>query len=277
MNKHELVEYFESIGFRPKQRLGQNFLVDPNLTRKLVDWAELEPGDTVVEVGPGMGMITREILRRGVKLLAIERDLALKSYLESALLSQYPEALTLIDGDAVNLPLGDAENPELTKVIANPPFSITGPWLAGILDIGFPKLFSLLLQKEAVDRIAARAGSKLFGVLAMRLEAAYEVAHTHPVPPSCFYPAPQIESRIVVFQRREAPYRFRSETLELVQMLFTQRRKQIGARLKKALSPGLLTSWQHILEDHDLDLQSRPEQIPTNVWIELDRVAMKEV
>ena len=276
MNKRELVEYFESTGFRPKQRLGQNFLVDPNLTRKLVDCTELEPGDTVVEIGPGMGMISREILGRGVKLIAVERDAALKSYLESALLNQYPDSLTLIDGDAVDLPLGGAKNPELTKVIANPPFSITGPWLAGILDLGFPKRLSLLLQKEAVDRITAQAGSKLFGVLAMRLEAAYEVVHTHPVPPSCFYPAPQVESRIVVFHRRETPYCFTSATLELVQMLFTQRRKQIGARLKKVLSPELLISWQHILESHNLDFQSRPEQIPTHVWIELDRAATKE-
>ena len=276
MNKRELVEYFDSTGFRPKHRLGQNFLIDPNLTRKLVDWAELITGDQVVEVGPGMGMITREILNRGVKLIAVERDAALKSYLESALLPDYPDTLTLIEGDAVDFPLGRMERPENTKVIANPPFSITGPWLATILDLGFPERFSLLLQKEAVDRITAQAGSKLFGVLAMRLEAAYEVVHTHPVPPSCFYPAPQIESRIVVFQRKETPYRFTNAILKLVQTLFTQRRKQIGARLKKVLNPELMRAWQRILETHDLNLQSRPEQIPTQVWIELDQATRLE-
>jgi 16S rRNA (adenine1518-N6/adenine1519-N6)-dimethyltransferase len=277
LNKRELVEYFESTGFRPKERLGQNFLIDPNLTRKLVDWAEPEPDDTVLEVGPGMGMITREILSRGVKLIAVERDAALKSYLASALLPEYPDTLTLIDGDAVNIPLGNAEDSAKVKVIANPPFSITGPWLAAILNLGLPKRFSLLLQKEAVDRITARAGSKLFGVLAMRLEAAYEVAHAHPVPASCFYPSPQVESRIVVFHRREVPYCFTRETLELVQMLFTQRRKQIGARVKQALSPECLAIWQRILESHHLGLQSRPEQIPTQVWIELDRATKQEV
>ena len=276
MNKRELVEYFESTGFRPKHRLGQNFLIDPNQTRKLVDWAKLEPDDTVVEVGPGMGMITREILSRGAKLIAVERDTTLKSYLESALFPQYPDSLTLINGDAVDQPLGSAKHPETIKVIANPPFSITGPWLAAILDLGLPKRFSLLLQKEAVDRITAQAGSKLFGVLAIRLEAAYEVAHTHPVPPSCFYPAPQVESRIVVFRRREVPYRFTPTILELVQKLFTQRRKQIGARLKKAVSPEVLTRWQQILESHNLNLQSRPEQIPTQVWMELDRATIEE-
>lgn len=272
MNKRELVSYFEKAGFHPKHRLGQNFLIDQNLTRKLVEWATLNPDDQVVEIGPGMGMITREILATGARLTAVERDPDLRNFLEAEISNSYPEHFELVPGDAVDIPLGGVQDPDSCTVIANPPFSITGPWLAKVLDQGLPRCFSLLLQKEAVDRITASAGNKHFGTLAIRLEAAYEVCHTHLVHPRCFYPAPKVNSMIVVFRRRENPYRLRPELIKLIQQLFTQRRKQVGGRLKKLLSPVSMEKWEFILVKHGLTLQSRAEQIPTAVWIELDCV-----
>ncbi len=269
LNKRELVQYFETIDFHPSHRLGQNFLIDRNLAHKLVDLAVLRPGERVVEIGPGMGMISREILAKGAELMAVEKDQRLLRYLQSNFGDEFGDRFHVVEGDALQLPLAGADEVENLSVIANPPFAITGPWLAAMLDLGFPKTVALLLQKEAVDRITAREGNKHFGVLAIRLEAAYQKKGVHSVPPQSFYPAPKIESKIVVFQRREILSAFDEEFLGIVQQLFMQRRKQIGGKLKKILSSTLFDKWSEQLSKNGFTMQSRPEQIPTEVWVEL--------
>jgi len=272
LNKRELVTYFDAIGFHPSHRLGQNFLVDRNLAQKLVTLATVTQGDCVVEAGPGMGMISREILATGARLFAVEMDSRLGDYLQKTLGQEAGDAFHLIQGDAVEFPLAGQLDVEPLTVISNPPFAITGPWLAAMLDQGFPRKLALLLQKEAVERITAKSGNKHFGVLAIRLGAAYEVAGVHPVPPQSFYPAPKIDSQIVVFDRKANGVAFSKAFLGMVQQLFMQRRKQIGAKLRSLLQAETLVLWEQVLQRNGLNLQSRPEQIPTTVWTELSRI-----
>lgn len=269
MNKTELISYFDTIGFHPSHRMGQNFLVDGNLARKLVALSGIGESDRVFEVGPGMGMISREILKSGASLIALEKDKRLFEYLRKTLVPEFDDRCLVLEGDAVDLPLGGSGNVDELSVVANPPFAITGPWIAGIVDQGLPKTLALLLQKEAVDRLTATAGMKQFGPLSIRLEAAYQVSSTYPVPPASFFPPPQITSRIVVFHRKEEPFVFKHSMQLIMNQLFQQRRKQIGGRLKKRIEPRVFETWKSILLQNQLSLQSRPEQIPTEIWMKL--------
>jgi len=227
----------------------------------------------VVEVGPGMGMISRQILETGAHLTAIEKDDRLLAFLQTSLQPDYTDTFSALLGDAVEFPLAGVADVESLTVIANPPFAITGPWIAAVLDLGFPKIIALILQKEAVERITAKAGSKSFGVLAIRLSAAYEVSDIHPVPPQSFYPPPNIDSQIVVFSRKAHPHALAPEFILLVQQLFIQRRKQIGGRLKSILSPSQFHEWEALLSQRGFSLQVRPEQIPWDVWIALNQIS----
>lgn len=245
--------------------MGQNFLTDGNLAQKLVDLSRIEEGQPVLEIGPGMGMITRKILEAGGKLTAVELDAKLATHVRQF----FGKQVKLVEGDAVDFPAGAIQEFDQLAVVANPPFAITGPWLAKLLDLGFPKIMGLLLQKEAVERISASSGSKKYGPLSMRIEAAYRQIAQHPVPPASFFPPPTIDSQMVVFERVEEPKKFCTEFLKLVQELFTQRRKQVGGMLKKRLAEEQLIQWEQVLKGNKLSFQSRPEQIPTSVWIEL--------
>jgi 16S rRNA (adenine1518-N6/adenine1519-N6)-dimethyltransferase len=273
LNRTELISWFHRNDFYPSHRLGQNFLVDGNLARKLVSLCALQPGDPVLEVGPGVGIISRAILDTGAHLSAIECDERLLNYMEDAFLPEFGDRLQLIHGDAVKMPLaGISESANLT-VIANPPFSITGPWIAGMLDIGVPRCFALLLQREAVERLTATPGSKGYGTLSIRLSAAYDLDALHPVPHQCFHPAPMVEAQIVVFLRKEAPVAFRRETLQLMATLFQNRRKQLGGRCSKLLTPSHFEQWEKILHSHNLQWTCRPEELSWQVWAELDGLA----
>ncbi|MEQ9824691.1 MAG: 16S rRNA (adenine(1518)-N(6)/adenine(1519)-N(6))-dimethyltransferase RsmA [Puniceicoccaceae bacterium] len=272
MNRSELIDYFRTTGFHPSHRMGQNFLVDRNLAQKLVALAKVEPGSKVVEVGPGMGMITRAILETGASLWTVEKDERLWHYLNARLQPEFPDQLRLLRGDAVQHPLAAAMPVAELTVIANPPFAITGPWLAAVLDAGFPREMSLLLQKEAVDRLTARAGSKSYGVLPIRMQAAYDVVATHAVPPQSFYPAPSIDSQIVLLRRKAEPVELPNRLITVMQALFQQRRKQMGSRLRSLLTEGERHTWEHVFERNGLTLQSRPEQVPLDAWIMLARL-----
>lgn len=271
VNRSELIDYFRTTGFHPSHRMGQNFLVDRNLALKLVALAQVGPGSKVVEIGPGMGMITRAILETGASLWAVEKDERLWHYLKLHLLPEFPDQLRLLQADAVQHPLAAAMPVAELTVIANPPFAITGPWLAALLDAGFPLEMSLLLQKEAVERLTARAGSKSYGVLPIRLQAAYEVVATHAVPPQSFHPAPSIDSQMVLLRRKAEPVGLPNRLISVMQALFQQRRKQMGGRLRALLTEGECHTWEHVFARNGLTLQSRPEQVPLEAWIRLAR------
>lgn len=264
MNLKALKSYFRETGFQPKHRLGQNFLIDANLATKLVDSAEVKNSDSVVEIGPGMGMISAKILETGSELHAIEQDTLLVDFLQRQF-QERSDRFHLIHGDAVKIPLAGQLETKNLKVIANPPFAITGPWLSAVLELGFPETFALILQREAVERITAKPGRKLFGVLALQIAFAYGISSTHPISSQSFYPEPKIESDMLVLRRVDEPLRFDPGFLVMAQLFFRQRRKQIGGILKK--SPHV--DFFPILEKADLDPTLRAEQIPLDQWREL--------
>lgn len=273
------------LGHSPKRFLGQNFLVDGNIVGKSLELAGVKPGDTVVEIGPGLGTLTTALLEAGAEVWAIEKDRTLHMFLATQLLPRFPERFHLLEGDAVEHPLaglgsGDtSSSPALTasassaapaevKVVANLPYAIATPWLDGVLAGPLPQRMVLMLQQEAAQRYAAQPGTKAFGAISIFLQAAYTIAPGHKVAATCFFPRPDVASQLLNLIRKPVPIVFNPSAKALIRACFQQRRKQIGALLRARLSPAV-TGWRELLEAHGLSEQTRPEAIPVHVWLRL--------
>ena len=210
----------------PNKKLGQNFLVDGNIVRKSIELAELAPGDSVVEVGPGLGTLTRAILESGAEVCAVERDATLAAHIRKHLLPGNPQ-LNLIEGDCLDHPLagllGDTAERGF-KIVANLPYAVSTPWVDAILSGPLPERMVLMLQKEAGDRYAAPHGSKTFGAISIFLQSAYTVHSKHLVPAQCFHPAPKVDSILIRLDRKPDAIRFSAAARECIRRIFTQRR-----------------------------------------------------
>ena len=256
------------LGHQPKRFLGQNFLVDGNIVRKSLELAGVCSGDTVVEVGPGLGTLTRALLATGAEVWAVEKDRNLHLYLEETVLPAAGGSLHLLEGDAVGQPLAGLPPDRAHagfKVVANLPYAISTPWMDAVLSGPLPERMVLMLQHEAAQRYAARPGGKQFGAISVFLQAAYEVAPGHRVDAGCFYPRPDIDSYLLHLVRRPAPHVFPPAVKTLVRACFQQRRKQIRGVLRGRLPDGG-TAWLAQLAAAGLPAQTRAEAIPVELW-----------
>ncbi len=261
-------ELLASLGHEPKRFLGQNFLVDGNIVRKSLELAGVSAGDTVVEVGPGLGTLTSALLEAGANVWAVEKDRVLHAHLGEGLATKFPATFHLLEGDAVEHPLADlpaAIAASDFKVVANLPYAIATPWLDAVLAGPLPARLVLMLQQEAAQRYAAQPGSKSFGAISVFLQAAYAIAPGHKVAAACFHPRPDVESHLLHLVRRPVPVVFPPAFKALVRACFQQRRKQIGALLRGRV-PGDGSIWRELLRADGLSEQARPEAIPVATW-----------
>lgn len=263
-------ELLAKLGHEPKRFLGQNFLVDGNIVHKSLELAGVKAGDTVVEVGPGLGTLTSALLAVGAEVWAVEKDRNLHAHLKDTLVAQYP-TLHLMEGDAVWHPLAGLppERAATAKIVANLPYAIATPWLDEILSDALPVCMVLMLQQEAAQRYAARPGSKQFGAISIFLQSAYDVAPGHKVAASCFFPQPDIESFLFNLVRRREPFVFPRELKIIIRACFQQRRKQIGSLLRGKLSAEAAAAWLAVLAEAGFDSKARPEVIPVALWQQL--------
>jgi 16S rRNA (adenine1518-N6/adenine1519-N6)-dimethyltransferase len=253
------------LGHQPKRALGQNFLVDGNIVRKSLALAEVATGDMVVEVGPGLGTLTSALLDAGAEVWAVERDRILHAYLVETLVARHPDRFHLLEGDAVEHPLAGLNPGPPFKVVANLPYAISTPWMDAVLGGPLPVRMVLMLQQEAAQRYAASPGTKSFGAISIFLQAAYDIAPGHKVAAGCFFPKPDVESYLLHLVRKSAPFVFSSAAKDLIRGCFQQRRKQIGALLRARLPDGG-AAWLEQLRAAGLSAQSRPEEIPVELW-----------
>jgi 16S rRNA (adenine1518-N6/adenine1519-N6)-dimethyltransferase len=259
------------LGHLPKRYLGQNFLVDGNIVRKSLELADVRSGDVVVEVGPGLGTLTAALLATGAEAWAVEKDRTLHAYLAETLAPQFPERLHLLEGDAVEQPLAGLPAARAAagfKIVANLPYAISTPWMDAVLAGPLPERMVLMLQLEAAERYAARPGTKDFGAISIFLQAAFAVAPGHKVAAACFHPRPDIDSCLLHLVRQPAPFVFPPAVKTLIRGCFQQRRKQIGALLRRHLPDGG-AAWLSQLAAAGLSPQARPEQIPMELWCKL--------
>jgi 16S rRNA (adenine1518-N6/adenine1519-N6)-dimethyltransferase len=258
------------LGHRPKRFLGQNFLVDGNIVRKSVELARIGPGDTAVEVGPGLGTLTGALLDAGAEVWAVELDRTLLGHLASGLALRHPGALHLLEADAVEFPLAGlpAGRAADFKVVANLPYAISTPWMDALLSGPLPSRMVLMLQREAAERYTASPGTKAFGSISIFLQAAYTSAPGHRVSPGCFHPRPDVDSALLHLVRRDDPHVFSPEHKVLIRRCFQQRRKQIGSAIRE-LIPGRAQHWLELLAAEGFSSTVRAEAIPVQVWIRL--------
>lgn len=257
------------LGHHPKRALGQNFLVDANIVRKSVSMAEVGPSDHVVEVGPGLGTLTSELLASGAKVWAIERDARLAAHLRDELVAPAAAGrFDLLEGDAMEhpragLPVEQAEAG--FKIVANLPYAISTPWMEAVLHAPLPQHMVLMLQLEAAQRYMAKPGTKQFGAISIFLQAAFDIAPGHKVPTNCFHPRPDVESYLLNLVRKPTPFIFADPVRQLIRACFQQRRKQIGALLRGKL-PDDGKAWIESLGAWSMDARARPEAIPVAAW-----------
>jgi 16S rRNA (adenine1518-N6/adenine1519-N6)-dimethyltransferase len=261
------------LGHRPKRFLGQNFLVDGNIVRKSLELGGVRPGDTVVEIGPGLGTLTSALLEAGAEVWAVEKDRTLCAHLAATLAPGFPDRLHLLEGDALDHPLAGLPAGRAVdgfKIIANLPYAISTPWMDAVLTGPLPARMVLMLQREAAVRYTARPGTKDFGAISIFLQAACDVISGHRVTAACFYPRPDIDSRLLHLARKPAPFLFALPARTLIRACFQQRRKQIAALLRdRCATPAAVADWLARLSAAGLGPQARPEEIPVALWQEL--------
>lgn len=216
------------------RRLGQNFLVSPGVVRAVVEAAEIEKGDRVLEIGPGIGTLTQGLLEAGAAVTAVELDKKLPAVLAETLRDY--EHLNIVQGDILKTDIPALMGDTPFKVAANLPYYITTPILLSLLEQKLPiTRIVTMVQKEVAERMTAKPGGKNYGALSVAVQYHTEPEIVLDVPPSCFFPAPEVDSAVVACTVREKPaVAVEEETrfFRVVKAAFGQRRKTLSNALK---------------------------------------------
>jgi 16S rRNA (adenine1518-N6/adenine1519-N6)-dimethyltransferase len=213
----------------PNKELGQHFLVDANILGVIARLAELAADDVVLEVGPGLGVLTEYLAARVAHVYAVELDRSLEPHLNDRLASF--EHVELMFGDALALDLA-ALDPPPGKLVANLPYNIATPLVVESLD-GLPTIarWCVMVQREVADRFFAVPSTRAYGAVSVLIQLAAERTGFHPVSPSVFRPRPRVDSALVAFRRVSLPSGYR-RVKELVTAAFAHRRKTLANSLQ---------------------------------------------
>ena len=228
-------------GLSPRHALGQNFLLDHNLIGKLVEASGAGPGDLVLEVGPGTGVLTEMLLERGCEVVACELDRGLADLLRERVAPRYPEAFVLVEGDclagkrAVNPAVLAALGDRPFRLVANLPYGAATPLMLALM-VDHPACTGqfVTIQKEVVDRFSAEPGTKAYGTISVVAGCLMDLRRLGVLGPECFWPRPKVTSAMLALTRRETPLTDDGRSLaEFCQRAFAGRRKQLGTVLKQ--------------------------------------------
>jgi 16S rRNA (adenine1518-N6/adenine1519-N6)-dimethyltransferase len=212
----------------PKRQFGQNFLVDENLLRVIGRLAGLEPDDVVLEIGPGLGVLTRFLAERVVLVHAVEIDRSLEPHLPAG------GAVRLHFGDALRLDLAALEPPP-RKLVSNLPYNVATPLVAESLDrLPTVDAWCVMVQREVADRFFAAPSTKAYGAVSVLVQLAAERTGFHPVSREVFRPRPNVDSALVAFRRRGPLPEPWARTKAVVEAAFAHRRKTIPNSLQLA-------------------------------------------
>ncbi len=254
----------------PNKRLGQNFLIDPNIVRKIVALAELGPSDHVLEIGPGRGILTKALCQAAGRVTAVEVDPRLHAYLETRQ-AELPN-VELVCEDALAYPVESL--PSGTVVVANLPYYISTPLLFRLLDQRgrFPRMV-LMLQAEVADRLVAKPGGSDYGVLSVMAQYAADITRSFRVSAQCFRPRPEVASAVVLLRTKEQIRFSQQEEVAfraLVKAAFAHRRKTIVNSLRDEGHDQKHTA--EALTQLGLSTTARAETLSLEHFVELSRL-----
>jgi len=235
----------EKYGFSFKKSLGQNFLIDTNILRKIVDFANLTEESAAIEIGPGIGALTEQLARRSKKVVAFEIDQRLLPILQETL-APYPNT-TIIHNDVLKADVKLTIEKELTDVkdimvVANLPYYVTTPIIMKLLEEQLPiRGIVCMLQKEVADRISAMPGTKDYGSLSIAIQYYTEAETVMIVPKTVFVPQPNVDSAVIRLTKRKEPavaVKDESFFFHVIKSSFAQRRKTLLNNLTNQLPNG---------------------------------------
>lgn len=195
--------FLEEIGASPKKSLSQNFLIDGNIIRKIATLADVQPGDFVLEIGPGPGVLTEELLAQGAHVLAVEKDRKFANALHR--LQTEDHRLTVVEGDILEQDLSKRLKPR-TKLVANLPYQITTPILTAFLPMKkFFESITVMVQKEVAARFTALPSTRDYSSITVFVQFYSDPEYGFTVEPTCFYPPPRVKSAVVKFKLKDHP------------------------------------------------------------------------
>jgi 16S rRNA (adenine1518-N6/adenine1519-N6)-dimethyltransferase len=255
----------------PDKRLGQHFLTDRNILQRIVDALEPAPDDVVVEIGAGKGSLTEQLLARGLRVIAIEKDRRLVAGLGAR--DSRLGALRIVAGDALRLDWHALLPSPTFKIVGNIPYNITSPLLDKALTPPLPARIVFLVQAEVADRIAAPAASKAYGALSVGVQAVCRVERLFTVRAGAFTPPPKVHSALVRLTPLAQPLVAPEEIMAFrafVTACFTRRRKQLRnvAMAATGRSAAVVASGLAAL---GLDPMVRPETLAPEAFVRLLR------
>ena len=261
----QLRHRLESRGLSPNKRFGQNFLINEDILDGIVAAAGIEPTDTVLEIGPGTGALTERLAEKAAGVVAVEIDRGLAGMLEEDFKDD--ESVKIVCGDILKTDLSSILSDRApVKVVANLPYYITTPILLELLpNERLFKSFVIMIQKEVADRMSAVPGNKDYGALSLMIQYYGEPRIVMDVPPSAFYPAPDVTSSVVRIDRYEVPPVEAGDPdmlFALIRAAFGKRRKTlvnaVSSDPQLNLSPDAI---RNALETMGLDVSVRGERL----------------
>lgn len=272
---------------RLNKRMGQNFLIDPNIIDIIIESAEIQGNEVILEVGPGIGSLTEYLLEsvNTGKVIAVEKDNRFINILKNQFQKEYKnEKLELINDDVLNINWNNflEEYDNKVKVLANLPYYITTPVIMGLLESGYQfDTLTFMVQKEVAERMVSKPGTKAFGSLSVAVQYHTKAEIIHQVSSSAFLPSPKVQSAIIKLEQyKEKPYKPLDEEFffSIVKAIFQQRRKNIKNGLSKAAEINLpkeivLKS----LEEVQIDRRKRGEKLDIAKMVELSNALKKNL
>jgi 16S rRNA (adenine1518-N6/adenine1519-N6)-dimethyltransferase len=251
--------------FRHKKSLGQHFLKDQNIIRKIADIAKIEPAEKIWEIGPGKGVLTAEILKRNNNLTCFEIDQTLYPILAE----KFGEQITLVKSDILKINWPDYLGSEQIKIVANLPYQITSPFLFEVAK--YTDHFSrviVMIQKEVAQRIAAGVGSKNYGILSLKMQYYFVPRYEFTVKPTVFVPPPRVDSAVISLLPRLDRPKISDEKRfwRLVEVALRNRRKMLRRNLRELIGKEKV---ERLSEISEIDLQRRGETLSEAEFIQL--------
>ncbi|MCL4458649.1 MAG: 16S rRNA (adenine(1518)-N(6)/adenine(1519)-N(6))-dimethyltransferase RsmA [Chloroflexi bacterium] len=261
------------LGLRPRKRLGQNFLVDEGVLQQIVEIADLQKSDIVLEIGPGLGNVTRQLARRAGRVIAVELDPALAKALHS-LLSSFKN-VEIVNKNILEFDPAELIAAQPYKVVANLPYYITSLVLRHLLESSLkPKVLVLMVQKEVGERITARPGA--MSLLSLSIQFYGEPRLVRVIPAAAFYPPPKVDSAIVYIEVYDHPLIDINpqKFFQVAHIGFSQPRKQLRNILARHISlpPEMAT---HLLREANIDETRRAQTLTLEEWAKLCQVLEK--
>jgi 16S rRNA (adenine1518-N6/adenine1519-N6)-dimethyltransferase len=265
MRLSEIRATLKEIGVSPVKTLGQNFLHDQNLARWIVDQAQITPEDYVVEIGPGLGALTKFFLEKGAHVLAIEKDTRLANFLRSRFVD---ERLEIVNADALKFDPRVLFAHRSVKLIGNVPYNISSLLLLKFVEFPSPiSLCMLTLQKEMAMRLSALPCTHEYGALTLRVQLHHRLKYLRSVSATVFVPQPDVDSAVVRLVPRdpvELPEYNDEFLLKLIRIGFSQRRKQLRKLLRE-----YARDWNTLASCVNIDPNARAEELSLLQWIAL--------